>query len=191
MLSESALIKGVQKRNREALEELHDRYAPALLGLCMRYCGNRTDAEDVLHDAFIKILMSVGKFMERPNSSFEGWLKRIAVNTALNFLRDKTKMSRVVELEPVQEWIPEEEEETSLAAFAGRLEKDEIMAMICELPHGYRTVFNMYVFEDFSHKEIAEALNCSENTSKTQLFKARAMLQKKITEVLSKQSVSK
>ena len=87
MFSESSLISEVKKRNRKALEELHNRYAPALFGLSVRYCGNRTDAEDVLHEAFIKILSGIDSFVERPGSSFEGWLKRITVNTALNFIR--------------------------------------------------------------------------------------------------------
>ena len=172
------------------MEELHDRYAPVLLGICMRYCGNRDDAEDVLHDAFIKILSNVDLFHERPNSSFEGWLKRITVNTALNFLREKSKMNKWVELDPVQDWLSdEEEEEASLAGFAGRLDKNEILQIICELPYGYRTVFNMFVFEEYSHKEIAGLLKCTESTSKSQLFKARAILRKKITDILSKQII--
>jgi RNA polymerase sigma-70 factor, ECF subfamily len=188
MLSESALLKGMKKRNRKALEELHDRFAPVLLAMSMRYCGNKADAEDILHDAFIKILLNVDSFIEKPGSSFIGWMKRITVNTALNFLRDKSKMSRLFELESVHDEAHEEDEEVSLAGFAGMIDKEDIMKMICELPQGYRTVFNMYVFEEYSHKEISEVLKCTESTSKSQLFKARAILQKKITELLSKQS---
>jgi len=99
MFSETNLIKEIKNRNRQALEELHDRYAPVLLGLCIRYCGNRADAEDVMHDAFIKILTHIELFMERPNSSFEGWLKRIAINTALNFIRERSKTNRIIDLE--------------------------------------------------------------------------------------------
>lgn len=188
MFSETALIRELKKKNRRAHEELHDRYAPILLGLSLRYCGNRADAEDILHDSFIKILSKIDSFIEKPGSSFEGWMKRITVNTALNFLRDKAKMNKWVDIDPLQDQLTnEEEEEVSLAGFAGMLEKNDILQLICELPHGYRTVFNMYVFEDYSHKEIAEIMNCNESTSKTQLFKARAILRKKITELLSKQ----
>jgi RNA polymerase sigma-70 factor (ECF subfamily) len=188
MHTESALVKGIKKKDRAALEELHDRYAPVLLGLCMRYCGNRADAEDVLHDAFVKILLNVDGFTEMPNSSFVGWMKKITVNTALNNIREKSKNNRLIELEQLYDNISEEEEgeELSIARIAGIIDKEDILQMICDLPYGYRTVFNMYVFEEYSHKEISEMLNCSESNSKTQLFKARAILRKQISEVLSK-----
>jgi RNA polymerase sigma-70 factor (ECF subfamily) len=190
MLSEKALIQEVKKRNRKALEELHNRYAPVLMGLSLRYCGNRTDAEDVLHDAFIKILSGINSFDERPNSSFEGWLKRITVNTALNFIRSKTKTNLLVSVNPMVEDLQEEQTaEDSFLKMGEFLTKDIILQMICELPDGYRTVFNMYVFEEFSHKEIASELNCTENTSKSQLFKARSILKRKILEKVDKQMI--
>lgn len=188
MLSESALIREVKKRNRNALEELHNRYAPSLLGLSIRYCGNRTDAEDVLHDAFIKILSSVDSFIEKPNSSFEGWLKRITINTALNFVRSRSKTNFVIGLNPMIEEMPEEQSDNESFINPGcSLSKETILQLVCELPVGYRTVFNLYVFEEFSHKEIAQELNCTESTSKTQLFKARAFLRKKILEKVGNQ----
>lgn len=190
MLSESALIQGVKKRNRQALEELHDRFAPVLLGLSIRYCGNRADAEDVLHDSLIKILSGIDKFIERPNNSFEGWMKRITVNTALNFIRDRSRHQKWIEPDATASEVEEEETEESLITVAAAIGKEKLMQMICELPAGYRMVFNMYVFEDFSHKEIAESLNCSESTSKTQLFKARSILRKKVSEVLNKQIIT-
>jgi RNA polymerase sigma-70 factor (ECF subfamily) len=190
MLSEKALIQEVKKRNRKALEELHNRYAPVLMGLSLRYCGNRTDAEDVLHDAFIKILSGINSFDERLNSSFEGWLKRITVNTALNFIRSKTKTNLLVSVNPMVEDLQEEQTaEDSFLKMGEFLTKDIILQMICELPDGYRTVFNMYVFEEFSHKEIASELNCTENTSKSQLFKARSILKRKILEKVDKQMI--
>jgi RNA polymerase sigma-70 factor (ECF subfamily) len=192
MFSESALIREVKKKNRRSMEMLFDRYAPVLLGLSMRYCGNRADAEDVLQDSFIKILSGIDAFTERPDSSFEGWMKRITVNTALNFLRERSKINKLLESDSIQEqWTEQEEEEISLAGLAGLLHKDEILRMICDLPHGYRTVFNMFVFEEYSHKDIADLLNCSESTSKSQLFKARAILRKKVTEVLDRQIIHK
>jgi RNA polymerase sigma-70 factor, ECF subfamily len=190
MLSEKALIQEVKKRNRKALEELHNRYAPVLMGLSLRYCGNRSDAEDVLHDAFIKILSGITSFDERPNSSFEGWLKRITVNTALNFIRSKTKINLLVSVNPMVEDLQEEQTaDDSFLKMGEFLTKDIILQMICELPDGYRTVFNMYVFEEFSHKEIASELNCTENTSKSQLFKARSILKRKILEKVDKQMI--
>ena len=190
MLSEKALIQEVKKRNRKALEELHNRYAPVLMGLSLRYCGNRSDAEDVLHDAFIKILSGINSFDERPNSSFEGWLKRITVNTALNFIRSKTKTNLLVSVNLMVEDLQEEQTaDDSFLKMGEFLTKDIILQMIYELPDGYRTVFNMYVFEEFSHKEIALELNCTENTSKSQLFKARSILKRKILEKVDKQMI--
>jgi len=183
MVSETTLLKEIRNRNRKALEELHRRYAPVLLGLSLRYCGNRADAEDVLNDSFIKILSNIDRFLERPNSSFEGWLKRITVNTALNFIRERSKARKWVELDPLAENYTEDDPDPdSLAEIGGMLGQDELLQMICELPEGYRTVFNLYVFEEYSHKEIAEVLGCSESTSKSQLFKARAVLKKRVLE---------
>jgi RNA polymerase sigma-70 factor (ECF subfamily) len=190
MFSETALISGVKKRNRKALQELHDRFAPVLLGLSLRYCGNLADAEDVLHDAFIRILSNIDTFVQRPESSFEGWLKRITVNTALNFIRAKAKSSFFVGINTLTEELPEEESvEGQVSKIAEFLSKDAIMQMVCELPDGYRMVFNLYVFEEYTHKEIANVLDCSENTSKSQLYKARAMLRKKILEKAKKELI--
>jgi RNA polymerase sigma-70 factor (ECF subfamily) len=190
MFSESVLIDGVKKRNRKALEELHDRYAPSLLGLSIRYCGNRADAEDVLHDAFIKILSAIDSFVMKPNSSFEGWLKKITVNTALNFIRGRAKTNFFIGLTPsIEEWQDEQATDEPLPGLGDFLTKDIILQMVCELPDGYRTVFNMYVFEEYTHKEISAELKCTENTSKSQLFKARAILRKRILEKVGKQMV--
>jgi RNA polymerase sigma-70 factor, ECF subfamily len=190
MLSESALIGEVKKRNKRAMEELHGRYAGVLLGICMRYCGSLADAEDVLHDAFLRILAGIDTFTERQNCSFEGWLKKVTVNTALNYLRKKSRMNFLIDLDESLENLSDNDQGTvSVFDVAGNLTIDQILQMVCELPVGYRTVFNMYVFEDFSHKEIALELNCSESTSKTQLFKARAILQRKIMEAIGKEAI--
>jgi len=192
MLSEKALIQGIKKKEREALIELHDRFAPALLGICFRYCGVQADAEDVLHDALIKILSKVDTFIERPVGSFEGWMKRIVVNTALNFLREKAKSNRLIDQDSLSNLPEDKEPEPDLfESCAAALKKEDILKLICELPSGYRTVFNMYVFEAYSHKEIAEIMQCSENTSKTQLFKARTMLRHKLTELMNSKIVSR
>jgi RNA polymerase sigma-70 factor (ECF subfamily) len=170
-------------------EMLYDQYAPGFLSICIRYCGNRKDAEDTLHDGFIKILQNLSKFNERKGCSFEGWMKRIIVNTALNFIRDHAKERKFLDIDPISEKIAaEEDEENQYEELAGKIDIEEVMKMICELPLGYRTVFNLYVFESFSHRGIAHELGCSENTSKSQLSKARAMLRKKLNEAYFKQS---
>jgi RNA polymerase sigma-70 factor, ECF subfamily len=171
--------------NRQAAA-IYEKYAPALLSVCLRYCGNIQDAEDVLHEGFIKILRSIDSFRDRGNGSFEAWMRRIMVNTALNFLRDHARERRFVDIDPITDIIDttDEEDENLLQELAERIEPKVVMDMICELPQGYRSVFNMYVFESFSHREIAQALNCSENTSKSQLSKARALLRKKLNGLL-------
>jgi RNA polymerase sigma-70 factor (ECF subfamily) len=192
MLTDKALIQGVKNKDRNALLEFHERYAPVLLGICMRYCGIRADAEDTLHDSFIKILSKIETFLERPEGSFEGWLKRITVNTALNFLRDKEKNQRWLDNEHSLDTLQEQDDESdSLVDCASQLKKEDILRMVCDLPAGYRAVFNMYVFEEYSHREIADALGCSESTSKTQLFKARILLRKKLNEIVSKTTIIK
>jgi len=164
---------------------LYQKHAPALLSLCMRYCGNIQDAEDVLHEGFIKILRNIHTYKEKGTGSFEGWMRKIMVNTALNYIRDHAKERKFLDIDPISDKIEfvNEEEDNRFIEMAEKVDPQVIMEMICDLPPGYRTVFNMYVFESYSHKEIAQVINCSENTSKSQLSKARAMLRKKLNQL--------
>ncbi len=181
---EAELIQKVIAREPDAVEALYDHYAPALLSVGMRYCGNLADAEDVLHDSFLKIISNLSSFRQRKYGSLSGWMKRIVVNTALNFLRDRRKTHNFSDLESVEGKISEEDPEFFEPKDQySDLTQEQIMSVICELPPGYRTVFNLYVMEEFSHKEIAGILHCSENTSKSQLSKARVLLRKKIKEM--------
>ncbi|MCX6247955.1 MAG: RNA polymerase sigma factor [Bacteroidetes bacterium] len=172
----------------ESAESLYVRYSPALLSVCLRYCGNLADAEDVLHDGFIKIIRNLPKFRPGPQGSLEAWMRRIMVNTSLNHIRDHAKERKFLDIDPISERINNDEpEETSFDELAGKVNPDKVMELICELPTGYRTVFNMYVFESYSHREIAHFLNCSENTSKSQLSKARGILRKELDHFYCKQ----
>jgi RNA polymerase sigma-70 factor (ECF subfamily) len=162
------------------IEAIYDRYAPRFLGLCYRYCGNREDAEDIMHDGFLNIIRNAHQFQSRGEGSLEAWMKRIMVTTSLKYLRDHVKYRKYLVFESVREEnnFPEDEDEPSYP----ELSQPELLQLITELPLGYRTVFNFYVLENYSHKEIAGLLHCSENTSKTQLMKARAWLRKRIME---------
>jgi RNA polymerase sigma-70 factor, ECF subfamily len=162
------------------IEALYDRYAPRFLGLCYRYCGNREDAEDIMHDGFMNIIRGIHRFRSRGEGSMEAWMTRIMVTTSLKYLRDHAKYRKSMVFDTVSEQvnIPEEENSFSYPEIA----QEDLLRMITELPLGYRTVFNFYVMENYSHKEIAEMLHFSENTSKTQLSKARAWLRKRIME---------
>jgi len=183
---EEDLIKKAIARDPGAMETLYDRYAPALLSVCYRYCGNRDDAEDILHDGFIKIIQKVQSFKIRSDGSLESWMRRIMVNTALNFIRCRLKEKNFVDIDPILDTIDiHEPEPADQEAIYMNLDREQIMALVCELPMGYRTVFNLYVFEQYGHREIAGLLKCSENTSKSQLSKARALLRKKMNHLVN------
>jgi RNA polymerase sigma-70 factor (ECF subfamily) len=184
------LIRKAIKRDISAVETLYDQYAPELLSTCFRYTGNREDAEDILHDGFLKIISSLGNFSLRQNGSIQGWMKRIVINTALNHLRDSKKLQTLAEAELMEKIADEPSAEPELQEdLITELDQDQILALICELPQGYRTVFNLYVFENYGHREIAEALSCSINTSKSQLSKARVLLRKKINALVNSKTL--
>ena len=175
---EKALINRLKKGDGEALEEMYDLYAPVLLSMSMRYMSCREDAEDVVHDSFIKILKGIKKFKPQFEGAFEAWIKRITVNTSINFLRKKAKMTGINGQFHDVDTIPDPS--TQDIDLPEKMEPETAIKLIRELPAGYRTVLNLYVFERFSHKEIAEELDISVNTSKSQLSKARALLRKKV-----------
>jgi RNA polymerase sigma-70 factor (ECF subfamily) len=175
--------------DKTCIEELYDNHAPWLLGVCLHYTGNLENAEDVLHDGFIKIIRNIDKFEKRQPGSLEAWMRKIMVNTALKYLRDHKKERMTSDLYPGME-IPEEPDNQN--DFEGcDFSEDQLMEFICKLPTGYRTVFNLYVMENYSHKEIGEQLGISENTSKSQLSKARRFLRERLNEYQKEMSYAK
>jgi len=166
----------------DEIQDLYDCYAPKFLGLCYRYCGNREDAEDVMHDGFLTIIRNLDRFQNRGEGSLEAWMKKIMVNTALKYLRKEARYKKllVFEAAPGDNPIEDADENESYP----QISQEHLLQLITGLPLGYRTVFNFYVMEDYSHREIGEMLNISENTSKTQLAKARAWLRKRIHELV-------
>jgi RNA polymerase sigma-70 factor (ECF subfamily) len=168
---------------------LYDRHAPWLLGVCLHYMGNREDAEDVMHDGFLSIIRSIGGFQEKPTGSLEAWMRRIMVNTALKYLRDHKKERMTTELDPSLESLQEPDHQEDYGGCD--LTQDQLMGLVCELPTGYRIVFNLYVMEEYTHKEIGELLGISENTSKSQLSKARGFLRKRLIEYQNKTNYAK
>jgi RNA polymerase sigma-70 factor (ECF subfamily) len=185
MKEDAVIIREILRNRSKAVEELYDRYAPSLLSLCFRYSGNMQDAEDILHEGFIKIIKNLADFKPRPDGSLEAWMKRIMINAALNFIRDHAKDRKLTDLDPIQDRLNLAEEDAEFDLAHLPVTQDQILKLIGELPTGYRTVFNLYVFEDFSHKEICMQLNCTESTSKSQLSKARALLRSKIYETVN------
>lgn len=178
----------LKQGDKQALGEFYDTYSPVLLAICMRYTGIREDAEDVLHESLIKILKGLGKFNPRFSGSFEVWIRRITVNTSLDFLREKMKAKKL-NTWTLNEELVTEEEDNDPSPFPEKLESGTVIRLIGELPDGYRTVMNLYVFEDYSHKEIAAELGISENTSKSQLSKARALLRRKVISFCNQQQL--
>jgi len=186
MKEDLTLIKDVLNNRSKAVEELYDRFAPALLSLCFRYTGNMQDAEDVLHEGFIKIIKNLVHFQPRLDSSLEAWMRKIMTNTALNYLRDHSRERQLIDVDKVQgRLILEDDDPQDFDLAHLPIDQDQILHMISELPPGYRTVFNLYVFEEYSHKEICKKLNCTEGTSKSQLSKARAVLRARISETVN------
>jgi RNA polymerase sigma-70 factor (ECF subfamily) len=156
-----------------------------MLGICLRYCKNRADAEDVLQDGFIKVFSNITNF--RQEGSFEGWIKRIMVNTAIDYLNKKQRLNHQMDYDHFEETLEVENEERDDTNYADiNLSHEELLSIIRSLPDGYRVVFNMYAIEGYSHRDIAEMLNISINTSKTQLFKARKLIRKKINIMLNR-----
>lgn len=170
------------------MEELYDTYSPVLLGVSIRYCDSREEAEDMLHESLIKILRGIQNFQETFQGSFEAWMKKITVNNCLGALRKKTEMVRLNGNEII---LQESEEEDDIDLQFMTADPEIVIAMIQTLPTGYRTVLNLFVFEKHTHKEISIALNISENTSKSQLSKARSLLRKKMKEFCKVQEVKK
>lgn len=156
----------------KAQGELYQRLAPKMFGICLRYTRNRMEAEDILQEGFIKVFRHLKDY--RNDGSLEGWIRRTMVNTAINFYKKRAKYQNDVSLdqsEPINQ-----EEESAI----DKLSAMELLDHIRELPDGYRMVFNLNVIEGYTHKEIGEMLNISENTSKSQLSRARNVLQGKL-----------
>lgn len=161
------LIAGCLQKNRDAQYKLYQMMSGKMFAVCLRYAKDRESAEDILQEGFVKIFNSLEKF--RGDGSFEGWVRRIMVNTAVEYYRKNIKMYPIVSIE-------EQVKETDFDTIGDDLEVADIYNMINSLSPGYKTVFNLYVVEGYSHKEVAEMLNISEGTSKSQLARARYLL---------------
>ena len=174
MIDDDKIIEGCKAGKKRAQSRLYEKYSPAMLGVCLRYCSNMADAEDVLQEGFIKVFKYIKNF--RGDGSFEGWIRRIMVNTALTHIKKNKKYS----FEDI-EGIPSDYQEEEDVAYAP-VSPETLIKVIQSLPDGYRSVVNLYIFEGFPHKEIAEIMGISESTSKSQLSKAKQFLRKKLEE---------
>ena len=175
------LLIACKKGRYRARTKVYKLYSPILLGICLRYTRNKQEAEDVLHEAFIKIYTKID---QAGKGSFEAWMKQIARNEALQFIRKRASLNSKHERYE-QDAITDENSVENLDF--RDISANIILELIQHLPDGYRLVFNLYVFEEKTHKEIANLLNISEGTSKSQYARAKRKLQKQIIEIKDKQ----
>jgi RNA polymerase sigma-70 factor (ECF subfamily) len=166
-MNELELIAACTNGDRHAQKLLYERYAPKMNGVCMRYCKNQEDAEDVLIEGFFKVLTNLHQYSGA--GSFEGWIRKIMVNESLMFLRKRHNFKLTIEISNIELKTTINAEDDLMAA--------DILELLDKLPTGYRTIFNLYVLEGFKHREIADLLGISINTSKSQLILAKKRLQ--------------
>ena len=174
VVTEKELIHGCIQENRRCQREVFQRYAGHMLTVCLRYARHRLEAEDILQDAFIKVFDNITKFEFK--GSFEGWIRRIVVNTALkNYQRSSFQQEKI--------GLEDELEIPIDPAIYSDLHEEDLLNLIGRLPDGYRVVFNLFAIEGYSHKEIADTLNIKESTSRSQLVKARKLLQSMVVQM--------
>lgn len=164
--TEKSLIKKASNNNREAQKQLFEQHSPKMLGVCRQYVKDLHHAEDLMLQGFLKVFTNLQKF--KHEGSFEGWIRRIMINTCISYLRKKNVINLSDEEYVFNDAATESLENTAV---------EDIQNLIDQLPEGYKMVFNLYAIEGFKHSEIAAKLGVSESTSKSQLFKARKLLQ--------------
>lgn len=174
-MNEKKLIEACKNNDARAQKQLYETFARRMMSVCLRYAGNREMAEDFLQEGFIKVFTSIQSY--NYEGSFEGWMRRIFVNTALEALRKNDLLRNGAELDTLD--TQQEADYTTVDNISAK----ELMELIGQLPPGFRTVFNMFAVEGYSHREIAQALHITESTSRSQYTRAKRLLQKWIKEL--------
>ena len=170
VMTDEQLASGCVKGDPTAQKALYEQFARKMMSICMRYAHNRDQAQDIMQDGFVKVFQKMDHY--RGDGPLGGWIARTMVNTALDHIRRNKPYDHSLDLTEAEHLHQEDEQVLSA------MSTDELMALIQSLPTGYRTVFNLFAIEGYAHKEIAEMLGVSENTSKSQFMKARAYLRK-------------
>jgi RNA polymerase sigma factor (sigma-70 family) len=165
---EISLIKACSNGDNKAFRKIYEIHSGTMYSICLRYMNNEDEAKDALQEGFIKVFKNISKF--KFTGSFEGWMKRIFVNSSIELIRKRKMHLDVSELNSNE--LP-----LTAKIETGSMDAEKMMTLVQQLPEGYRTVFNMFIVDGYSHKEISDYLEISESTSKTQLFKARKQLQ--------------
>lgn len=180
-LTEQELVQGCRRGDDVARRQLYERYAGKMMAICMRYMGNREEAEDLLHDGYIKLYGSFDKFEWQGEGTLPAWMARVMANLALQRLRKTDVMSQAVELENTAE-LRDDVDRPDEGPDIETIPKKVLMQFIEELPPGYRAVFNMHVFEGKNHIEIGKELGINNKSSASQLVRARAILKERVNE---------
>ncbi|MDR1981049.1 MAG: sigma-70 family RNA polymerase sigma factor [Tannerellaceae bacterium] len=181
-MDEKLLIDGYIRGESWACKEIYETYAPAMMSVCMRYVNNRETARDLLQEGFIKVFTK--KHMYSDTGMFAGWIRRIFVTTALEYLRTKDTLKSVAAIDDYSDQLYDMD-----VSVLDRLSTDDLLGCIARLPAGYRTVFNLYAIEGYSHSEIAAMLGISEVTSRTQFIRAKHALQKSVQSLIKNEDV--
>lgn len=167
------IVEGCRRKNKRSQHLLFKTYSPLLLGICMRYVNNKSEAEDILQEGFLKIFLNINNYSG--TGSFENWMKKIIVNTAITYYHKNYKYRQNVDIDDIND-----EEAIVLDTPEGEYSANELRNLLSTMPQGYKVVFNLYAIEGYKHKEIAEMLKIDENTSKSQYARARKWIQNKL-----------
>jgi len=171
--NDSELIEGCIRNDRKSQKELYERYSSKMLGVCFRYTNSTEEAEDAMVEGFMNVFTHIASY--RQECALETWIRKIMVNSALSHLRQRNKHLNI----SIEETVIEEQD-NSIVKPEEKFAADDLMKLIQKMPDGYKVIFNLFAVEGFSHKEIAEQLNISESTSKSQFFRARKWLMERI-----------
>lgn len=174
-MNDEQLVKKCLEKDSLAQKQLFDSFSRKMMGVCLRYTKDAEEAQDVLQIGFVKVFEKLHLF--NSDGSLEGWIRKVVINTALDQIRKNKKFENNIDLATVDYQLPSENENV-----LGQLSVNDLLKIIQAMPTGFRTVFNMYAIEGYSHQEIADQLNISINTSKSQYSRARVYLQKIIIE---------
>lgn len=174
-MTEAQLIEGCKKGDRKSQKKLYDTYAAKMMAVCFRYTGDKEAARDMLQDGFIKVFLNIESYAGI--GSFEGWIRRIFINCCLEILRKNDPLRESEDLETTYHLHDVQ------ASVLEEISAKEILGLVSELPAGFRTVFNLFAIEGYSHKEIGEMLEITESTSRSQFTRAKQVLQKRVAEL--------
>ncbi|MCC7301895.1 MAG: RNA polymerase sigma factor [Bacteroidia bacterium] len=181
-MEESDIIKGCVRNDRLSQKALYERFYGKMISVCLRYAKDRDEAQDMLHEGFMKVFGNIKNFGSK--GSFEGWVRRIMVNCCIDHLRKNKQQYLIVNTVIAESAARTSPDEVSDEELADLISKEEVMKAVQNLSPAYRTIFNLYVIEEYTHREISEMLDISEGTSKSNLAKAKFNLKKNLTQLL-------